>query len=86
MLIDRWHEVVGTGNHRSCPGATNFVGIYRRAAQRFQKDDNCEHDWPLLPNEDGEFHCKRCTQWRVRVKQHERGDRERTVIRKGYQV
>ena len=76
------HHICRTMRDRMKPGLHQVREFWRN----FDKNDNCAHDWPLLPNDDGEFHCRTCGQWRVRVKQHERGDPARPVMRKGYVV
>lgn len=76
------HHISRAMQDRMKPGLHQVREFWRN----FDKNDNCEHAWPLLPDEWGQFHCQRCSQWRVRVKQHERGDPTRPVIRKGYKV
>lgn len=64
-------------------------GPRRHEVAAFWRNHNkthCEHDWPLFPDEDGHFHCKKCPQWRVRVKQHERGDATIGFVTKHYEV
>jgi hypothetical protein len=46
----------------------------------------CVHDWPILPDENGHWHCKKCPQWRTRVKQHERGDAGVGFVSKEYRA
>lgn len=76
------HHISRAFSDRMKPG----LHAVREFWRNFDRNEHCEHDWPLLPNEWGQFHCQRCPQWRVRVKQHERGDPTRPVMRKGYQV
>ena len=46
----------------------------------------CEHEWPIMPDEDGRWHCLKCSQWRIRVKNHMRGDASRGFVTKEYKV
>jgi hypothetical protein len=76
------HHISRTFVDRMKPGLHDVRAFWRN----FEKDESCEHDWPLLPDEEGRFKCARCSQWRVRVKEFKRGDPSRPVVRKGYQV
>lgn len=76
------HHICRTMRERMKPGRHKVRDTWRN----FEKDQRCIHDWPLEPDEHGIFQCRRCEQWRVRVRAHERGDPTRPVIRRGYQV
>lgn len=53
--------------------------------RNFEKT-NCDHDWPIFPDEKGHWHCQKCPQWRVRVKEHLRGDASVGFVTKEYKV
>ena len=76
------HQMNRVMQLRMKPGLHDVRQFWRN----FDKSDNCDHDWPMLPDEFGQFHCQRCSQWRVRVKEHKRGDPSRPVIRRGYEL
>lgn len=52
--------------------------------RNFEKNTDCFHDWPILPDEKGHFHCRKCKQWRTRVKAYERGDATIGFVTKEY--
>lgn len=52
--------------------------------RNFEKTPGCVHDWPILPDEHGHWHCRKCPQWRTRVRQHERGDAGVGFVTKEY--
>jgi hypothetical protein len=54
--------------------------------RNYNRNDICEHEWPMEPNIRGHYHCKKCTQFRVRVNQHERGSAELGYVTKDYSV
>lgn len=53
--------------------------------RNFEKSD-CEHDFPIFPDEQGRWYCSKCPQWRVRVKTHMRGDAALGFVTKEYKV
>lgn len=54
--------------------------------RNYHKNDQCEHDWPIFPDDQGRWHCARCDQFRVRVASHMRGDASRGYVTKEYKV
>lgn len=54
--------------------------------RNFDKTTGCEHDWPIFPNEDGRWQCRKCPQWRIRVKEHSRGDAGIGYVTKEYKI
>jgi hypothetical protein len=54
--------------------------------RNFNKHEGCEHQWPLYPDQDGRWVCPSCGQWRVRVKEHMRGDASVGFVSKDYLV
>jgi hypothetical protein len=46
----------------------------------------CSHDWPLMPDDDLHWTCKRCGRMRWWVKDHKRGDLTRGEIDHDYSV
>lgn len=54
--------------------------------RNFDKTTGCEHDWPVLPDENGHWHCRKCPQWRTRVRNHERGDAGIGFVTKEYKA
>jgi hypothetical protein len=46
----------------------------------------CSHDWPLLPDVDGHWQCRRCGRLRWWVKDHVRGDATRGWVSHEYAV
>lgn len=77
-----YHNVAKSYYKRSAPGAHNVRPFYRN----YNKIDDCIHEFPLYPDENGRWQCKKCPQWRIRVEGHRRGDEERPVKRIGYQA
>lgn len=54
--------------------------------RNFEKTSGCIHDWPIFPDEREHYHCSKCSQWRTRVSQHERGDATLGFVTKEYKV
>lgn len=54
--------------------------------RNFDKHPGCEHEWPLYPDDGGKWTCPKCGQWRVRVKEHVRGDASLGWVNKDYLV
>lgn len=46
----------------------------------------CEHEWPIMPDEKGRWHCPKCGQWRIRVEKYERGDASKGYVTKEYKA
>ena len=53
--------------------------------RNFNKTE-CEHDFPYLPDDKDRFYCRKCPQWRIRVKDHLRGDAGKGFITKEYKA
>lgn len=66
---------------RESPRRHEVEGFFRN----FNKTE-CEHDWPLLPDENNRWYCRKCPQWRIRVKDHLRGDASKGFITKEYKA
>lgn len=54
--------------------------------RNFDKHEGCAHEWPLYPDAEGRWTCPRCGQWRIRVKEHVRGDATLGWVNKDYIV
>jgi hypothetical protein len=54
--------------------------------RNFNRNEHCAHEWPIMPDEHGHWHCPHCGQWRTRVREHKRGDSSIGVITKEYRV
>lgn len=65
---------------RRAPRRHEVEGFWRN----YEKTPGCIHDWPILPDEEGHWHCQKCPQWRTRVRQHERGDATVGFVTKEY--
>lgn len=76
------HHIQKALTARGKPGHHQVREFWRN----FDKNEQCNHSWPLMPDDEGVFQCNSCSQWRVRVTSHWRGDEKRPVIRRGYQV
>lgn len=49
-------------------------------------DKDCGHEWPIMPDEKGHWHCSRCGRTRWWVKDHVRGDASKGFTTKEYTV
>jgi hypothetical protein len=65
---------------RRAPRRHEVEGFWRN----YEKTPGCVHNWPILPDEHGHWHCQKCPQWRTRVRQHERGDATVGFVTKEY--
>lgn len=63
--------------------AQHEVGQFFR---HFDKDPTCEHEWPIMPDDRGHWHCRKCTEWMTIVREHKRGDPSVGVLTKEYRT
>lgn len=54
--------------------------------RHFRLSPNCVHDWTVLPDDEGHWHCKTCDGTRTWVQEHLRGDAARGFVTKEYTV
>jgi len=54
--------------------------------RNFDKHEGCTHEWPMFPDDKGKWTCPKCGQWRIRVKEHMRGDAAIGFVSKDYLV
>jgi hypothetical protein len=54
--------------------------------RHYKVQKGCEHNWPILPDDEGHWQCSKCGGIRTRVKEHLRGDASRGFVTKEYRT
>lgn len=67
---------------RAPPRRHEVRGFWRH----YHLTQGCEHDWDVMPDESGHWHCKTCKGMRTWIKSHLRGDASRGFITKEYKT
>jgi len=75
-------RMVSIFNERSPSRRHEVRGHFRH----FHLSPNCVHDWNVLPDDNGHWHCKTCRGTRTWVTEHLRGDAARGFVTKEYKV